>query len=51
MFKENASGVKENLGAAANVDLKKHIHPFEACPKRAMWDRKFGPLYTKDVEK
>ena len=49
MFKENAAGVTVYSKTAANVDLKKHIHPFEACPKRAMWDRKFGHLYTKDV--
>lgn len=39
------------VAAIGNADLKKHIHPFEACPKRAMWDRKFGHLYAKDVEK
>lgn len=40
----------QTLDDLEGVDMKQHIHPFEACAKRAFWDRKFGHLFTKDIE-
>jgi hypothetical protein len=41
----------ENLGIEASVEIgNSGLLPFQMCPKREEWDKKYGPLFKMDVE-